>query len=114
MGPVQFSDPAEWPTFSLLSAPKLGAKFYTPPPPTPGKTLLGVGGRIKEGGWFKIPAAGGFQIYTPNSCRGRLPNIPLPPPPKNLLTPLFLRTGCFPGDFQERKRPIEAFGETAH
>ena len=22
--------------------------------------------------------------------------------------------GCFPGDFQEGKRPIKAFGETAH
>ena len=33
---------------------------------------------------------------------------------KNLLMPLFLRKGCFPGDFQEGKRPIKAFGETAH
>ena len=32
---------------------------------------------------------------------------------KNLLMPFFLM-GCFPGDFQEGKRPIEAFGETAH
>ena len=32
---------------------------------------------------------------------------------KNLLMPLFL-IGCFPGDFQEGKRPIQAFGETPH
>ena len=32
---------------------------------------------------------------------------------KNLLMPLFLM-GCFPRDFQEGKRPIEASGETAH
>ena len=32
---------------------------------------------------------------------------------KALLMGLFLM-GCFPGDFQERKRPIKAFGETAH
>ena len=29
---------------------------------------------------------------------------------KNLLMPLFLM-GCFPGDFQEGKRPIKAFRE---
>ena len=44
------------------------AEFYTPPPPTPENTLLGVGGRIKGGG-YKNPAAGGFKIHTP------------PPPP---------------------------------
>ena len=33
--------------------------------------------------------------------------------PKNLLMPLFLM-GYFPGDFQEGKRPVKAFGETAH
>ena len=32
---------------------------------------------------------------------------------KNLLMPLFLM-GCFPGDFQEGKRLMKAFGETAH
>ena len=32
---------------------------------------------------------------------------------KNLLAPLFLM-GCFTGDCQEGKRPIKAFGETAH
>ena len=32
---------------------------------------------------------------------------------KNLLMPLFL-LGCFPGDFQEGKRPIKAFWEAAH
>ena len=32
---------------------------------------------------------------------------------KNLFMPLFL-VGCFPVDFQEGKRPIKAFGETAH
>ena len=32
---------------------------------------------------------------------------------KNLLMPLFFM-GCFPGDFREGKRPIKAFGETAH
>ena len=32
---------------------------------------------------------------------------------KNLLMPLFLM-GCFPGNFQEGKRPIKAFRETAH
>ena len=29
---------------------------------------------------------------------------------KNLLMPLFLM-GCFPGDFQEGKRPLKAFGK---
>ena len=29
-----------------------------------------------------------------------------------LNAPFFM--GCFPGDFQEGKRPIKAFGETAH
>ena len=32
---------------------------------------------------------------------------------KNLLMRLFLR-GCFAGDFQEGKRPIKAFWESAH
>ena len=31
---------------------------------------------------------------------------------KNLFMPLFLM-GCFPGDFQEGKRPIKAFGENS-
>ena len=33
---------------------------------------------------------------------------------KNLLMPLFLRKGYFPGDIREGKRPIKASGETAH
>ena len=42
----------------------------------------------------------------------------LSPPKKRpkllkILMPLFLM-GCFPGDFREGKRPIKAFGETAH
>ena len=32
----------------------------------------------------------------------------------DLRMPLFLREGCFPADFREGKRPIKAFGETAH
>ena len=30
---------------------------------------------------------------------------------KSLLMPLFLRKGCFPGDFQEGTQPIRAFGK---
>ena len=41
---------------------KRGQILYTPPR-TPANTLLGVGGRMKEGGGYKIHAVGGFKIY---------------------------------------------------
>ena len=44
----------------------------------------------------------------------RTPGSEAPPELKNLCMPLFLRKGCFPEDFREGKRPIKAFGDTAH
>ena len=52
-----------------------GAKFYTPPPPTPEKTLLGVGGVYKRGGAYKIPAAGASK-YTPPPLPPKIPFWP--------------------------------------
>ena len=53
-------------------------------------------------------------------ARKQLRDLPRPTPGKNhplkkrlIDVPLFLMD-CFPGDFQEGKRPMKAFGETAH
>ena len=62
-------------TGSLCTGPN-----FVHPPPTPESTLLGVGGRIelknKRGGAYKIPAAGGFKIYTPPPLSLKMPSGP--------------------------------------
>ena len=51
--------------YDLTETYVYGAKFYTPPPPDPENTLLGVGGGvIKEGGAYKILPRGASE-YTP-------------------------------------------------
>ena len=53
------------PQTGLHKTPIYRTKFCThTPPPTPEKTLLKVGG-VKRRGKYKIPAGGGFKIYTP-------------------------------------------------
>ena len=62
-GGLQTSDTGPLIDVSLFTGPN----SIHPTPPTPEYTLLGVGGRIEEGGGGnKIPAAGGFKIYPPH------------------------------------------------
>ena len=49
----------------------------------------------------------GLQIATLTSYNFRRTQEPLN-------APFLIKMGCFPRDFQEGKRPIKAFGETAH
>ena len=51
--------------FSTTKSPG-SVNFYgpTPQPPTPGNSLLGVGGHVKRGGRIKFLPQGGLTIYT--------------------------------------------------
>ena len=63
-----------------------GPNFFTPTPPTPENTLLGLGSVCKRGGGAcKIPAAWGLKIYTPT-----------PPPLENAFWAEMGGTVCSP------------------